>query len=350
MHSLVNSSQKSIAVWLLICCISVFAMVVLGGVTRLTQSGLSMVNWQPIMGVVPPLTETEWQDAFREYQRFPEYQKINQDMTLAEFKPIFWFEYAHRILGRAIGLIFLIPFLFFWFAQRIPRPLLPKLIGVFCLGGLQGLLGWYMVKSGLVSEPHVSPYRLTAHLALAVLIYGYMLWLVLGLITGGKHKRSWSVDPPWRLSVFVTVLVGVIIISGGFVAGTKAGFAFNTFPTMNGDWVPQGIWALQPAWRNLFENLATVQFTHRVIALALAVLVAVLWLSVLLTSVSPQVRLATHGLLAMLVMQITLGVTTLINTVPVSLAAMHQGGGLLVLTTALWVTHGLLRDKRAYRL
>jgi cytochrome c oxidase assembly protein subunit 15 len=152
------------------------------------------------------------------------------------------------------------------------------------------------------------------------------------------------------LSVFVTVLVGVIIISGGFVAGTKAGFAFNTFPTMNGDWVPQGIWALQPAWRNLFENLATVQFTHRVIALALAVLVAVLWLSVLLTSVSPQVRLATHGLLAMLVMQITLGVTTLINTVPVSLAAMHQGGGLLVLTTALWVTHGLLRDKRAYRL
>ncbi len=349
MHSLVNVNQKSIVVWLLICCISVFAMVILGGVTRLTQSGLSMVEWQPIMGVIPPLTETDWRDAFKAYQQFPEYQKINQHMTVAEFKPIFWFEYAHRILGRAIGLIFLIPFLFFWVTRRIPQPLLPRLIGVFCLGGLQGLLGWYMVQSGLVSEPHVSPYRLTAHLALAVLIYGYMLWLVLGLITGGRHKRSWSVDPPWRLSVFVTALVGVIIISGGFVAGTKAGFAFNTFPTMNGDWVPQGIWALQPAWRNLFENLATVQFSHRVIALALAVLVPVLWLSVLLASVSPRVRLATHGLLVMLVVQISLGITTLINTVPVSVAAMHQGGALLVLTMALWVTHGLLRDKRAFR-
>lgn len=308
-----------------------------------------MVEWQPIIGVVPPLTEAEWQDAFRKYQQFPEYQKINKDMTLAEFKPIFWFEYAHRMLGRAIGLIFLIPFVFFWMTRRIPPSLLPKLLGLFCLGGLQGLLGWYMVKSGLVDEPHVSPYRLTAHLTLAVLIYGYMLWLALGLLSGRKPKRSWPVDPPWRLSVFVTVLVGVIIISGGFVAGTKAGFAFNTFPTMNGDWVPQGIWALQPAWRNLFENLATVQFTHRIIALALAALVLVLWVSVLLAAVSPPVRLASHGLLVMLVVQITLGIITLINTVPLPVAVMHQGGALLVLTMALWVTHGLIRDKRAFR-
>ncbi len=349
MHALLDNNQKSIAVWLLICCISVFAMVVLGGVTRLTQSGLSMVEWQPIMGVIPPLSETEWQHTFEKYQRFPEYQKINQHMTLAEFKPIFWFEYAHRMLGRIIGLIFLIPFLFFWFTRRIPRQLVPKLIAVFCLGGLQGLLGWYMVQSGLVNEPHVSPYRLTAHLSLAVLIYGYMMWLVLGLISGGKRTHSWSVDPPWRLSVLVTILVGVIIISGGFVAGTRAGFAFNTFPTMNGDWVPQGIWALQPVWRNMFENLATVQFTHRVVALALALLVPILWLSVLFASVSSQVRLVTHGLLVMLMVQITLGITTLINTVPVSVAAMHQGGALLVLTMALWVTHGLLRDKRAFR-
>lgn len=345
MHPLVDANQKSIAVWLLICCIAVFAMVVLGGVTRLTQSGLSMVEWRPIMGVIPPLTATEWQDAFEKYQQFPEYQKINEDMTLAEFKPIFWFEYAHRMLGRAIGLIFLIPFLFFWFARRIPGPLVPKLIGVFCLGGLQGLLGWYMVKSGLVDEPHVSPYRLAAHLALAVLIYGYMLWLVLGLIPGGTRQRPRSGAPPWRLSLVVTALVAVIIMSGGFVAGTKAGFAFNTFPTMNGDWVPPGIWALQPAWRNLFENLATVQLTHRVIALALAVLVPVLWVSVLLAGVSPLVRRATHGLLALLGVQLMLGITTLINTVPVAVAAMHQGGALLVLAMALWVTHGLLRDK-----
>lgn len=350
MHSYVDTSPKSIAVWLLICCVTVFAMVVLGGVTRLTQSGLSIVEWQPIMGVIPPLTETDWQSTFEKYQQFPEYQKVNHDMALSEFKRIFWFEYAHRMLGRTIGLIFLIPFLLFWFARRIPRPLMLKLIGVFCLGGLQGLLGWYMVKSGLVDEPRVSPYRLTAHLALAVLIYGYMLWLVLGLITGGKHMWSRSVDTPWawRFSVFVTALVGVIIISGGFVAGTRAGFAFNTFPTMNGDWVPQGIWALQPAWRNLFENLATVQFAHRVIALALAVLVPVLWFSVLRAGASPQLRLATHGLLVMLVVQIALGITTLINTVPVTVAAMHQGGALLVLTMALWVTHGLLRDKRAF--
>ncbi len=345
-----NAGHKPIAAWLLICCVAVFAMVVVGGVTRLTQSGLSMVDWQPIMGVVPPLTDDEWRQAFEDYQQFPEYQKINRYMTLAEFKPIFWLEYSHRILGRTIGLIFLLPLLFFWYTRRIPRRLAPKLVGVFCLGGLQGLLGWYMVQSGLVDEPHVSPYRLTSHLALAVLIYGYMLWLVLDLYARDQRMRPWSVDPPWRLSLFVTMFVGLMIISGGFVAGTKAGFAFNTFPTMNGDWVPQGIWAMQPGWRNLFENLATVQFMHRLIALGLSILVLLLWLSVLLANVSPRVRLAAHGLLAMMVVQLVLGITTLLNVVPVTLAAMHQGGALLVLTMALWVTHGVLREKRTYSL
>ncbi len=344
-----NTNYKTIALWLFICCGFVFAMIVLGGVTRLTQSGLSMVEWDPIMGVIPPVNEQQWQETFELYQQYPEYQQKNLGMSLAEFKQIFYMEYAHRVLGRLIGIVFLLPFLFFWLSRRIDQDLMLRLGGLFVLGGLQGLLGWYMVKSGLVDQPHVSQYRLTAHLLLAVLIYSAMFWLALGLwhrtapraagIAGGPAlvRRGW-------LAVAVVV---VMILSGGFVAGTKAGFAFNTFPLMAGQWLPPGGWSLEPGWRNLFENIATVQFTHRVLAVAVAMVVLSLWWAILRAPVSPGVRLGGHLMLLVLVAQITLGIATLLQVVPVFLAAAHQAGALLLLTLVLWLTWQLVHARAA---
>ncbi len=336
-----RSHRRSIAIWLLICCLFVFAIVVLGGVTRLTRSGLSMVEWQPISGIVPPLSESAWQREFEKYQRFPEYQQLNRGMSLSQFKSIYWIEFSHRILGRTIGLVFILPFLVFWFAGWIERPLVWRLIAAFCLGGLQGLLGWFMVKSGLVDQPHVSPYRLTAHLALAVFLYGYMFWVAISLLARPHAEFDAAYDGGPRFAVLIVGLIAALIVSGGFVAGTKAGFVFNTFPTMNDRWVPDGMFALQPLWRNFFENLATVQFTHRLFALVLALLIPAFWLSLIRKRISPAVRIGAHALLLMLAIQIFLGVTTLLNVVPVGFASAHQAGALLLLTLSLWVAHGL---------
>ncbi len=317
-----KNSDRPIAVWLLICCVLIFAMVVLGGVTRLTQSGLSMVEWDPIMGVLPPLTGDAWQATFEKYQQFPEYQKINRGMSLGEFKTIFWMEYAHRILGRLIGIVFLVPFLYFLMRRQIRRELIPRLVVMFVLGGLQGLLGWYMVKSGLVDKPHVSQYRLTAHLMLAFAIYAYMYWTALGLWSPAPRagdRRDQATTR--RLGWLVTAGVVLLAITGGFVAGTKAGFAFNTFPLMQGRWLPPGYLAMEPVWRNLFENIATIQFNHRWLAMLLAILIAGFWWRVRRVDVAPRARTATHLLLVMLVIQIALGITTLLWVVPVPLGS-----------------------------
>ncbi len=303
-----------------------------------------MVEWDPIMGVIPPLSETEWQAAFAKYQQYPEYRLVNQRMSLNEFKNIFLVEYAHRILGRTIGLAFLVPLLFFWLRGSLSRGLWLKLAGIFVLGGLQGLLGWYMVKSGLVDRPHVSQYRLTAHLLFAVAIYGYILWVALELLRGpgtgtGKPREG----PLAGFSVVVLVALTVMIASGGFVAGSKAGFAFNTFPLMHGRWVPEGVLALEPAWRNLFENIATIQFTHRLLAVVVAALIVAFWFATVRSGTGGTARNATHLLLAMLAIQLALGVTTLVYVVPVPLAAAHQAGALLLWTLALVATHALWR-------
>jgi len=256
--------NRRIALWLLACCALVFIMVVLGGVTRLTRSGLSIVEWDPIMGAIPPLSAPQWEATFDKYKQTPEYQKVNTGMSLSEFKSIFWVEYAHRLFGRSIGLAFLLPFLYFLLKGSIKRPLVPKLVIMFVLGGLQGALGWYMVRSGLVDEPRVSAYRLTAHLALAVVIYSYIFWTALGLLFPAEAKAG--ARGLRRFGIAATGLIFAMILSGGFVAGNKAGFAFNTFPLMNGRFAPEGLYALQPWWTNLFENIATVQFNHRLIA------------------------------------------------------------------------------------
>jgi cytochrome c oxidase assembly protein subunit 15 len=320
----------------------IYAMVVVGGVTRLTRSGLSMVEWEPIMGAIPPLNTAQWEQTFAKYRQTPEYLKVNSDMGLAEFKSIFWWEYSHRLLGRTIGLAFLLPFLYFLARRRIDRTLAPRLAGIFLLGGLQGGLGWFMVKSGLVNDPHVSQYRLTAHLAMAFLIYAYIFWVALGLLAPRpQHQGGAGVARLRRFSMAVTTLIGVMVLSGGFVAGLKAGYAFNTFPTMNGHWLPPGLLALEPAWRNLFENLATVQFDHRLIAYLLALVVPAFWWAAGRIALPPRARRATHFLLAMLGVQITLGISTLLLIVPVPLAAAHQAGALMLFTLALWVNHEL---------
>ena len=335
MMNLSQSSRTAVAGWLGICCVLVFAMVVLGGVTRLTDSGLSMVRWEPISGMLPPLNQAGWQAEFDHYRQYPEYQKINAGMSLGEFKRIFYFEYAHRMLGRLIGFAFAIGFVWLWIRKHLSRPLVPHLIAMFVLGGLQGLLGWYMVKSGLVEIPHVSQYRLTAHLGLAISIYLYMLWVLFKLL----ESRSAPVVSRGlrRSSLGLGVLVFVTVLSGGFVAGLKAGHAFNTFPLMAGQWIPPGYLALDPMWRNLFENIATVQFNHRLLALSTFGLVLVFVIWVMRDRTLQSLRRSALTLAGVATIQVALGISALLWFVPVALGAMHQAVALILLSAMLYV-------------
>ena len=332
-----RANARPIALWLLTCCGLIAVMVLLGGVTRLRHAGLSIVEWQPFTGVLPPLTAPAWEDAFAQYQRYPEYQKLNRGMTLAEFKSIFWLEYLHRLWGRLIGIAFLVPCLYFALRERIGRALIPKLAILFALGGLQGALGWYMVKSGLVDRPDVSQYRLSAHLGLAAFIYGYMLWVALGLL----RPRIAAEGTLPRYCFAVLCLVFATLVSGGFVAGLDAGFAYNTFPLMQGQWIPEGLWLMQPFYRNLFENLITVQFMHRVLALASLLAVGLLWLAARRSALPARTRRACHWLLGAAALQFTLGISTLVFVVPLPLALAHQAGALLLLTMAIWALREL---------
>jgi cytochrome c oxidase assembly protein subunit 15 len=338
-----DSGNRQIAFWLLACCTLIFLMVVVGGVTRLTHSGLSMTEWQPLIGTVPPLNANQWDEVFRGYQRTPEYLDINSGMTLEEFKGIFWWEYFHRLLGRSIGAAFLLPFLYFLVRRRLETALARRLSGIFLLGALQGGLGWYMVKSGLVEDPHVSQYRLTAHLGLAVLIYGAILWTALEQLS---PARSYTGRPTHRIGLAAASIAGLIFVmalSGGMVAGTRAGYVYDTFPLMDGRWIPAGLFALDPWFLNFFENITTVQFDHRLIAWTLVLLTPLLWLRARRAQLSECGRLGWNLLLGMLVVQVSLGIGTLLLGVPVILAAAHQAGALLLFSAAIFTLHEVRR-------
>ncbi|MFT7300962.1 MAG: cytochrome c oxidase assembly protein subunit 15 [Porticoccus sp.] len=338
-----HSYNRQISLWLLFCAGVIFSMILLGGVTRLTNSGLSMVEWKPLMGIIPPITDTEWQETFAKYQQFPEYQKVNHGMTVGEFKSIFMFEYLHRVLGRLIGIIFLLPFLFFYFTKRIPPGLTAKLMVMFVLGGLQGLLGWYMVKSGLVDNPRVSPYRLTAHLGAAVIIYGYILWVAFGLLSvrsAFNSTRNSVTKGLKRFSFTLTGLIFLMILSGGLVAGSRAGFAYPTFPLMGDSFIPAGLFNTDPTWLAIFEDITTIQFNHRIFAYLLFVLILSFSFKVLRSGVSGKLRTGTHCLVVLLLIQVTLGISTLLLHVPVALAAAHQGGAIALFTASLLVSRG----------
>jgi cytochrome c oxidase assembly protein subunit 15 len=327
---------RAVAVWLFVCAGLVYAVLVVGGITRLTHSGLSIVEWQPLVGALPPLSDSTWARLFGQYRATPEFQLVNFDLTLEGFKRIFWWEYAHRLMGRLAGLVFLLPLLWFIRSRMISRSLAWRLAAIFALGASQGALGWYMVASGLVDNPRVSPFRLTAHLGLALLIIGAILWNAWGLWSAPVERRRVP-----RLASATVAMVFLMAITGGLVAGTRAGFAYNTFPLMGGSIVPPDLLRISPWYLNFFYNLTTVQFVHRTIAWILMVLVPVLWVRIRRSVPAPQARLESNLMLVALAVQVTLGVATLLSVVALPLAAAHQAGAVLVYASSLWTAYAL---------
>ena len=302
-----------------------FALVLVGGVTRLTRSGLSIVEWQPLIGVLPPLSPADWEALFAKYRETPEFRQVNFNMTLEGFKSIFWWEYAHRLLARAIGVVFLLPLLFFQWRKMLDAPLARQLWGIFILGALQGAMGWLMVQSGLLDDPKVSPVRLAAHLGIALAIVAFELWIALQLVSPRE-------SPFDKLAASLPFLVFAMALSGAMVAGLRAGYAYNTFPLMNGHLVPPDVLLLEPWWRNLLYNMATVQFVHRAFFWLLCLLVPIAWWRMRHTAAANALLIAFAG-------QGALGIYTLLLSVPVTLGAAHQAGAVLLLAAAVWNAH-----------
>lgn len=314
-------------------------MVLVGGYTRLSGSGLSITDWKPVHGVAPPLNEGEWEQEFTLYKASPQYQLVNQGMALDEFKDIFWPEYWHRVLGRSVGIVFLLPFLGFILRRSISFRFALRLSLIFALGGAQGFIGWFMVKSGLIDDPYVSPIKLAMHLSTAFLILCGLLWAILDL------WNPWGESPhalPRRHLRFFYVLLGLLVVQiiyGAFVAGLKAGLVYNSFPTMNGEWVPDGMTNLSPWHENLHHNVTLVQFSHRWNAMALLFLLPIWWYCAMPHVISKSIRRTAWVMIAALSLQVTLGVLTLIKQVPLGLALKHQMTALLLLASMVALLH-----------
>ena len=327
-------------------CLLVAAMVTIGGITRLTGSGLSITEWDVVVGTLPPLSETAWQDLFAKYQATPQYHLVNAHFGLTEFKRIFWWEYVHRLLGRAIGLVFLIPFLYFLLKDYFDRSLWNRVLLILGLGAFQGLLGWLMVASGLVDRPAVSHYRLAAHLLTALLTFGVTLWVALGL-TGGRtdgptDRRTDRLTTGLRMAVRgFALLLGLQLLYGAFVAGLKAGGMFNTFPLMGGALVPAGLGVLSPGWRNFTENPVAVQFIHRLLGIALLVYSLVLGRRLVRHGLPLEGKLVGSAVL----LQFVLGVFTILRfpVSPVFWGALHQAGAVVLLTATVIALYGTRR-------
>jgi heme a synthase len=326
------AAQPKIRAWLWIVALLVVAMVLVGGATRLTDSGLSITEWQPFAGAIPPLNAADWEAAFAKYKLTPEFLTQNAAMTLEEFKTIFWWEWGHRFLGRFIGIAFAVPFLAFLALRRIDLKLFWRLLAIFALGAAQGGMGWYMVQSGLVDRVDVSQYRLAAHLTLATVIFAALCWTALGVGEARRRPRYWN---DW-IAVLLLALILLQIAAGGFVAGIDAGMGYNTWPKMDGEYIPDGLLAMQPAWKNLFENAMTVQFDHRMLAYAI-LLVAMLhaWQSCTLASLA---------ILYILFVQAMIGIMAVVLQVPFALALTHQAGAMLAVAAAVWNLHRQVRD------
>ena len=333
------SWSSPLIIWLLTGCILVFAMVVVGGITRLTGSGLSITEWNVIMCALPPLQESEWQLAFEKYQASPQFQQQNFHFVLDDFKQIFWWEYIHRLLGRVIGLVVLIPFCWFLIKKQISGALTYRLLFIFFLGGFQGFLGWYMVKSGLVDDPRVSHYRLAAHLLTALATFGFIYHTVLGLLFPIKKLTTGALPGIYRLSLFLFIILTLQLTYGAFVAGLKAGLVYNTFPKMGDEWVAASVGMAfeKDGLVSLLDNLASVQFIHRTLAYALVVEYLVLLFNLSrLKVVRPEVKAAIHLTGFVLIVQFLLGVFTLLYRVPVAWGVIHQAGAFLLLTAMLY--------------
>ena len=327
-----RETDRGVALWLFLCCAAIFAMIVLGGLTRLTGSGLSMVTWQPVTGWLPPLDAAEWEAVFALYRETPEFRRVNFWMTVDDFRSIFWLEYLHRLWGRLIGVVFVVPAFYFGLRGRIGRGLGIALGIAFLLGAAQGALGWYMVQSGLVDRPEVSHYRLAAHLALALALYAFLLWLALGL-TGRRTGRG-AHDTVLGLAI---AGIGLTAIWGAFVAGLDAGHIHRSFPLMDGRLVPPEAFSTTPWLADLTSNPVTVQFVHR--WLGIGVLAGVLALRWRVRRAPAAERRAFDLLAGMGLLQAGLGVATLLLGVPLAAAALHQAGAVALLSLAIHALH-----------
>lgn len=328
-----HSAQNiMIAKWLGICAIMVFLMAIIGAVTRLTGSGLSMVVWEPIMGFIPPMSDTEWMRVFEMYRESPEYRHKNMGMSLSEFQYIFFWEWFHRVWGRLIGIVFFLPYLYFLIRRQIPQGWNLKLLGLLLLGSAQGFMGWFMVQSGLVDQPHVSHYRLAAHLSLAAIIFMVLIWFIAQL-TSQRDLRASESAKHWGRGALIAIFI--TLIWGAFVAGMKAGLIHNTFPLMAGQIMPPEMWHLSPWWLNLFENPAAVQWVHRLLAVITTLVVVGFWWRVW------QLSNSFHGLLVLVFLQVIVGITTLLTQLDIFWATLHQAGAFLLLGKALYVYYRL---------
>lgn len=341
--------SKSIVLWLISVCAVIFTLVIVGGVTRLTESGLSMVEWKPLLGWIPPMNEGQWLEVFEKYKAYPQYQKVNTGMSLSEFKYIFFWEYFHRVLGRLVGMVFFIPYIYFLIRKTIPSGLNKKLLVAFALGGAQGLLGWFMVKSGLVDDTKVSHYRLAAHLSLAFFLFSYLVWIIQDLVFAKSKTAPKDIKPKRhlllkRFNMGLIVLIALQIIYGAFTAGLRAGYGYNTFPKMGATWIPAGFFYLEPTWLNFFQNNPSVQFIHRTLGWLVLFGVMVFWFLIRGYKIKGRSLLAGQLLAVMVMVQFLLGVFTLIKVIPIGLAVTHQAGALVLLSLSLFSLHSLNKD------
>lgn len=338
--------RRHLRVWLWTGATITAGTLLVGGVTRLTESGLSIVDWDPIIGVIPPLTHDAWEEAFARYRQFPEYQLTRPDMTMGEFQFIFFWEYLHRMLGRFLGVVFLVPFLWFWMRGYLTGPMMRRALLLFALGGLQGLMGWYMVQSGLVDEPDVSHLRLAAHLTLAVTIFSFCVWFANDLLAREPQpvtprSRSWLKAG----LIGMGVLLGTQIFWGALVAGLNAGFIYPTFPLMDGSLLPPNGWRLDPAIVNLIDNMVTVQWFHRVLATALLLGAIVLYVQTKRVAANARFQRLAAALLALIALQYALGVATLLTNVRIDLAVTHQVHALVIVAVLLTFLHQVVHTR-----
>lgn len=338
-----QNQQKKLVYWLLGTCFLIWCMIMLGGATRLTHAGLSIVEWKPITGIIPPLSHGEWLAEFAKYKQFPEYLTNNPDMTLVEFQFIFWMEFAHRFLGRLLGLAFALPLLIFWAQGHLPPFVKRRSFFALLLGAAQGFMGWYMVKSGLVKDPYVSHYRLTAHLMLAVSLFSLLLWTAFDLTKKEHTPCDAAYSSPYTTNSKIQFLgllsCGMIILTityGGLVAGLKAGLIYNTFPLMEGQWIPSEWLDMNPFYINFFENPTTVQWIHRCLAIKTFMLILITVIFCIKQRPHALLRRASILWIHAAALQVILGILTLLYMVPTSLGTLHQGMAVIVLATSLW--------------
>lgn len=331
--------NQKLILWTLVLCLMITMMIVIGAVTRLTGSGLSMVEWKPLMGAIPPISTEDWLEVFNQYQKSPQYQLVNQGMSLSEFQWIFFWEYFHRLLGRLLGLVFMIPWIFYWWKGVLTHRLAIRYLIGFMLGGLQAGVGWVMVASGLVQQPQVSHYRLALHLLLAFFILVYF-WRIIWNLSVDRSKQGLNHSSLMILKRGLNLMIFILLIQiffGALVAGLRAGFIFNTFPDMDGHLIPPGVWSLEPYWKNIFENPILVQWIHRIIAWSLLILSIIVVLFHHFNKLEiKNYKNKSIGLLILVGLQFTLGALTLIFKVPLPIAVLHQIGAAIVLLYLLW--------------